>query len=264
MVAELKDDTPMEENPWNREAYLVPEQQFSPKADKRPRPIDILPLGLMELADRQQGYGKPKTLTIAGDPPDLVELDWHTRWLAWNNMSPEFQFCLMAAWLTKRLQWEFAGGKNPQDSDARGIIVLETGMGQGYVTRAVLRVLRRSGKGIADKMITYETMQMYADLVPEGVIGVDGLEVRMGTPGAGDVKGADLVILDSNPDYRNGELRTWIEEAKQGSRLLIHDTFHHESATGQFTSPIMKAQIDGMVAGEFIDAPRGWYSGVHR
>jgi hypothetical protein len=215
-------------NPWIKEHELVPEQQFTPWADERPAPMNILPIGLLELA-----------------PVNLLQ-DWTSRWLSWNSMSPEFQFTLMAAWQIRQIQ-----SQRPEDE---GVIVVETGLGQGYVTRAMLKVM---DSGL-DTLFSYDTEQPWIDMVVGGGV---CLTTGLGSPGGHMMAKADLVVLDSNS--RLDELLSWIAHGHRDSRLLIHDTFHHLTPPGEYTDWLNRYIKNGDLWGEYIDAPRGWFLGRH-
>lgn len=75
-------------------------------------------------------------------------------WLAWNDISPELQFCLYAEWIAGQMKTE-------RDN----ITVLETGMGQGFVTRRVLFALE-SG----DVYYAYDMEPRWKEMITEEVV----------------------------------------------------------------------------------------------
>ena len=156
---------------------------------------------------------------------------------SWNVMSPELEFCLWVGAIAETLETETP-------------TVLETGMGQGYVTRRVLAALPP-----AHIYYAYEPMKVYQDLVPADV----PILVIDGTPTGHMFKKADLVILDSDMRYRRQELENWVEYGKPGSHMVIHDTYHSLTPQGELTKFIRSLHLTG----DYWDNPRGAFHSVH-
>lgn len=123
-------------------------------------------------------------------------------WTAWNVMSPEKEFCDFAAALIALV---------------RPALVIETGVGQGYLTR---RILPR----LPGRYVGYESND---DLRPKL------LELEIWTPEARlsedvgptpeAIAACDLAIFDSVVLERKREVDLWHEHAHAGAYVLIHD-----------------------------------------
>ncbi|WP_190059370.1 hypothetical protein [Streptomyces echinoruber] len=151
-------------------------------------------------------------------------------WLAWDSYSPEQDFCRFAGMLQRML---------------RPAVVLETGVGVGRLTEHL-------NLG-ACTYLGFEADPKWRRPPADPV---------QGTPTAGHMAAADLVILDSAPEYRFRELARWVERGKPGSVCLVHDcgnghaedTFHHK----------MRRAVEAAgLPGVFLRNPRGGWLGIH-
>lgn len=166
--------------------------------------------------------------------PWPIEKGWHS----WNAMSPELEFCEVVSDLASLLP--------------DGSVILETGMGQGYITRRVLQFMPTGSL-----YRVFEDDDRFIGMVPS----IQKLQFNLlrGSPGPTLIAEADLVILDSDTKYRTQELKNWIEHGKQGSGMIIHDTYHKMSPPGDFTREIQKAELEGI----WLNNPRGGFYATH-
>jgi hypothetical protein len=74
---------------------------------------------------------------------------------------------------------------------------------------------------------------------------------------------ADLVILDSDPDYRFLELELWTEHGKPGSVVVVHDAGNGHSPVTLHAQIGLACTETGM-PGMALKNPRGGWLGVHR
>ena len=156
----------------------------------------------------------------------------------WNIMSPEKDWCDFAAALARLTR--------------TASLIVETGLGQGYVTRRLLATGRA--------LITYETEQSWADMItPEWHR--DEWVVKVGLADAYDLREADLVILDSELKARLLEWKLWVSAGKSGSWVLMHDTFH--DFQGRPAAPPGEWALNSDITGMLLHNPRGSFLGVH-
>jgi hypothetical protein len=181
------------------------------------------------------------------EPPLVDESQYtpwaETGWLAWNAMSPELAFCDFAGALMRLLRPE---------------LVVETGVGQGFVTRRLAAHLGPDQRLLAfeeDSVIRQDLsgLPIFADA--NRSIG------STGSPTNADLAHADFTVLDSEIPFRLEELDRWIASAPAGAVLLVHDggnghgpeTPHH-----LIRSQIEERELDGA----FLSNPRGAFLGI--
>lgn len=138
--------------------------------------------------------------------PDLVDESHWTPggegWSAWNGMSPEKEFCEFAAALVALI---------------RPALVIETGIGQGYLTRRVLPVL-------AGRYIGYESDDaLRAELRRLDVWNETAQLAAEPGPSADAMADCELAILDSDLRQRAREFDLWRAHAPAGACVLVHD-----------------------------------------
>ena len=155
---------------------------------------------------------------------------------AWNIMSPELEFCNVAGYVTSTL---------PDDA-----LIVETGMGQGYVTRRVIDAMKPG-----HKFLSYEHKQSWIDLAPK----IKNVDIVFGQPPLMVMQECSFLILDSEPSRRSSEMVDWLQWAKEGSLFLVHDTYHTEIEDNSTTSFIKRAELEGW----WLPNPRGSFLGVH-
>lgn len=123
-------------------------------------------------------------------------------WSAWNAASPEREFCEFAAALVALV---------------RPTLVIETGVGQGYVTRRVLAVL-------PGRCLGYESDDALRGRLRQ--LDVWGGRIQLAddpepTPPA--LAECGLAVIDSEPAHRLHDIDLWREHAPPGSYALVHD-----------------------------------------
>ena len=184
------------------------------------------------------------------EPPLVSERD-HTRWAdprwkAWNEHAVEFQVALFLQALARHVSGH--------------AIVIETGTGQGFVTRRVADALKPD----SDLFWVFESDPLWRSRLMEHPWFFERLGVCLKddpTPTWQQMGAADLVILDSNDPYRTAELFLWYSVGKPGSVLFVHDTGNgHPFWDGHYTlgQVIRSAQMPGM----WLENPRGSFISV--
>jgi hypothetical protein len=183
------------------------------------------------------------------EEPELVDETSFTPWAepgwrSWNDMSPELEFCELAAELARL-------------SGARTLI--ETGVGQGFLTR---RVATRLGPG--QRLVCFEANGLWREALSEIAFfrgdGPCSLSTRA-TPNDIELASAGLCIIDSGLGIRFDELRAWWEHAAPGALLLVHDTGNNhppQTPHAQIAALILELGIPGT----FLKNPRGAFLGV--
>jgi hypothetical protein len=181
-----------------------------------------------------------------GEPPahdESVHTPWaRTGWSAWNGMSPEVEFCELAAALTRF----FAAD-----------VVVETGTGQGFITRRIAAVLDAEQLLIcfeSDPVVrsSLRVLPFFAQANRE--------MSDLPRPSAADFSRAGLSILDSDFPDRFVEVELWWEAAKPGSVVLLHDCGNgHPPGTGHRQLHDLITRIG--VPGIFLRNPRGSFLG---
>ncbi len=157
---------------------------------------------------------------------------------AWNIMSPELEFCNVAKYVTESL---------PNEA-----YIIETGMGQGYVTRRILEAMNDT-----QEFIAFDHQERWLSLitdVPEYPV----FHYELGQPDYSDMIRVDFLVLDSELSRRMGEMNLWLHHSPSWSLLLVHDTFHHSIEDGAITKFIKRHNLQGW----WFDNPRGSFLGV--
>lgn len=171
--------------------------------------------------------------------------DADTGWLAWNGQSPEVEVVLFVASLVMMM---------------RPRLVIETGVGQGYMTRAIVEMLNED-----DLLVAYESDDNWRAAIWPLEFWIDHrFTARLSaytTPDAGLLAEADLCVLDSDFVYRFLEIEAWNEYAKPGAVALIHDTAERDGTIHQSARDLI-ANL-GMT-GVFLNNPRGCFMAVQR
>lgn len=148
-------------------------------------------------------------------------------------MSPEKEFCEFAVALIALV---------------RPGLVIETGVGQGYLTRRVLTVT-------PGRYIGYESDDELRATLAE--LDVWSASVELGsTPGptADVLAGCELTILDSAILQRAREMELWRRHAPAGAYVLVHDARPDHPVEGALHRKLASHCGD---AGVFLGNPRG-------
>ena len=162
-------------------------------------------------------------------------------WHAWNAMSPEREFCDFVAALVRLIE---------------PTAVVETGVGQGFVTRRVAECLGEGQQLSAfeqDPDFRKELERLPFFAAPGRSIGAE--------PSSKDFEGADLTVLDSELPSRLSELDRWVKSAPAGALVLIHDAGNgHDVDTPHH---LIRGRIEEHgLEGTFLKNPRGAFLGM--
>ena len=166
-------------------------------------------------------------------------------WHAWNNMSPEVEVCETAAQLVRMV---------------RPLVLVETGVGQGYATRRIAAAMP------ADAVYhCYESDNGLREAL-RGLPFFTGPSVVLAeeqTPSVEVFAAADFAMLDSAVKFRDGEIRSWWEHAHEGAYVFIHDTGNgHPEWTPHFKHAQLIRELG--IPGVFFANPRGSFLGQKR
>lgn len=202
--------------------------------------------------------------------PEREITPWaHPGWLAWNEHAVEIQ----VAGFLQGMVAEMAASSGQ-------LVVLETGTGQGYVTRRIATEMSAQ----RDQLICFESDPEWRNAMidrewaygffdgwePNHVLGdprdwASTLEddIMSGrflswrpTPDSLQYQAADLTILDSMDPLRMGELCMWAALAKPGSYLFLHDAGNgHPSWDGHYTLGQLVRTLQ--LPGKWLENPRG-------
>ncbi len=180
--------------------------------------------------------------------PPLVTERTHTvwadpRWQAWNEHAVEFQIALFLQHLAQHI------------SRRGNIIAIETGVGQGFVTRR----LEAAIDSHTDILWLFESDHEWRAQLAEH----PWFDSRFGvclkddpTPTWMQMGAADLVVLDSNDPWRIAEVALWYACGKEDSVMFVHDTGNgHPSWDGHYSlgQLIRTMKIPGI----WLENPRG-------
>jgi hypothetical protein len=153
-----------------------------------------------------------------------------TGWESWDEWSPERDFCCFAGMLQRLLQ---------------PAAIVETGVGTGRLT------------GHLDLSAC-----TYAGFEADPVWRQPPAWPDQQTPSPLVMADADLVILDSAPEFRLGEIALWAEHGKSGSVVLVHDAGNGHGPASVHAQ-IGFACTTTNQPGRFLRNPRGGWMGIH-
>jgi hypothetical protein len=151
-------------------------------------------------------------------------------WQSWDEWSPEEDFCRFVGLLQRILQ---------------PAVTLETGVGVGRLTGHLDTEL--------GTYLGFESDPAWRQ--PPAFPNAD-------TPGREHMAGADLVILDSEPDHRFAEIALWAEVGKPGSVCVVHDCGNGHPAGVLHTQLGRTMEATGF-PGLRLKNPRGGWMGWH-
>jgi predicted O-methyltransferase YrrM len=136
--------------------------------------------------------------------------------------------------------------------------VIETGAGQGFVSRRVKGVLRDG-----QRLTCYESDPTWRQAL-RSLAFFDGSQCLIAhddTPEDDEMASTDLCILDSDFPYRLSEIERWWRAAGEGAVLFVHDAGHghgQETPHALVRSKLLELGIPGF----FLGNPRGAFVGV--
>lgn len=161
-------------------------------------------------------------------------------WTAWNGRSPEREFCTFAKALVKLVRPKF---------------LIETGVGQGYMTRRLKEALPEDSM-----MLCFESDDEWRGALMNVDFFQDGSLATGPTPAPVEMGKCYLLVADSTWRFRKSEIELWWEYAPEGSYLLVHDVSptHPEGS--------VHTRIHDLIAtlgirGVLLSNPRGGFLG---
>jgi len=163
-------------------------------------------------------------------------------WSAWNAWSPEVEICRFLAELVTVLR--------PRH-------IVETGTGQGFVTRRVAARLRDG-----QRLTCYESGADWRAAL-RSLDFFDG-ERRVlasgATPDEEVLSSAEVCLFDSDFSYRLPELQRWSACARPGAVVFVHDAGNVHVDEPEFA--LTRAVVEELaIPGVFLDNPRGGFVG---
>jgi hypothetical protein len=163
-------------------------------------------------------------------------------WLSHNGQSPEVAVCDFVSKLIRMMC---------------PTLVIETGVGQGYMTRTIEQALCNGGHLVAfesdDEWRTHISGQPFWRHNERAILSPNQ------TPAAAEWSWADLSFIDSDFDVRFEEIRLWDEYAKPGAVALIHDTMDRDETSHKLVRELIQ---DLGMTGVFLQNPRGCFMAV--
>ncbi len=180
--------------------------------------------------------------------PDLVDERTFTTtadpgWSSWNVMSPEREFCELAGALMLMVRPRF---------------VIETGVGQGFVTRRILGVLPQGSRYLGfESSVAWRTSLLSVDVFRHD----DSQRISTtASPSPDEWAMCDLAVIDSEGRLRPAEVEAWWEHSPPGSVALIHDA-HPDHPRGS-NHQKLAAHLQRLgIPGVFFPNPRGSFLG---
>jgi hypothetical protein len=208
-------------------------------------PPDVVPV------KETRDPGQTEVAVLAGsawkaEPAPLPEVTYSPSagpgWQAWNDYSPEVEFC------------DFVGTLVQMVAPST---VIETGTGQGFVTR---RIKEHLGPG--QRLLCFESGPEWREAL-RALPHFDAETCTLSekeTPDEEDFARATLSVLDSRFRYRFDEVTAWWRAAPPGAVVIIHDTGNEHSAdTGHARLGALIRELG--IPGVFLKNPRGGFLG---
>jgi hypothetical protein len=158
-------------------------------------------------------------------------------------MSPELEFCSFACDLARMLE---------------PALVIETGTGQGFVTRRL-----RAALGAGQRLTCFEADPTWRRALASLPFFQDprcDLSTNE-TPNAGEVAGAGLCVFDSSFRMRRKELELWSRSAPDRAVVLVHDAGNRHPDWTQHAKLARLIEQLG-IPGVFLKDPRGGFLGM--
>jgi predicted O-methyltransferase YrrM len=164
-------------------------------------------------------------------------------WHSWNDMSPESELCDALVSLVVAF---------------RPTRIIETGTGQGFLTRRIAAVLR------GDQALTCFDSDPAWRRALASLQFFDGHKCVISphdSPDNLDFAAADLTCLDADFPYRLLEIQRWWHAAAEGALVFVHDTGNgHRPDTPHAT--VRAKIVELSIPGFFLANPRGAFIGV--
>lgn len=160
-------------------------------------------------------------------------------WLAHNGQSPEVAVCDFVRNLIRMMQPE---------------IVVETGVGQGYMTRTI------AATGV--HLVAFESDDEWRAVIARQDFWKHRKTALLSpepTPSEAAFITAQLSIIDSEFVVRFDEIRRWHEWAMPGAVALIHDTSDRPDTIHRSVRELIQ---DLGMTGVFLNNPRGCFMAV--
>jgi hypothetical protein len=164
-------------------------------------------------------------------------------WASWNGQSPELAVCNFVQTLI--------GMMEPRT-------IVETGVGQGYMTRAIGGMLNENQTLLAYESsghwrTTMWTLPFWTENRFNVALSPDP------TPDIDALARADLCVFDSDFVYRFQEIELWNIHAKPGAVALIHDTGDQPQT---IHASLRELIVNLGMTGVFLKNPRGCFMAV--
>ena len=162
---------------------------------------------------------------------------------SWNDRAPELGFCELAANLVETL---------------RPRVVLETGTGEGFLTRRLAGAL-----GPGQTLVSFEADETLRGSLASLPFFAAEAHRLSPAPNPNEVEfgRADLTVLDSDFAHRADEVERWWRSAAAGSVLLVHDTGNGHPADSPQAALGERIRSLG-IPGVFLRNPRGGFLGI--
>ena len=186
----------------------------------------------------QSGWHRePEPLDEAAATPGAQQ-GWHS----WNEMSPEVEICDFIVSLADVLRPE---------------LVIETGTGQGFLTRRIGARLRDD-----QRLVCYESHAEWRAALTSLEF-FDGIRCVLAPDESPDdeaMAAARLCLLDSDFAFRLPEIQRWWRCARPGAAVFVHDA---GNGHGEDTPhALVRATIIELgIPGIFLGNPRGAFVG---
>jgi hypothetical protein len=231
-------------NHWGRAAlpaWLAQEIASRQSKERAPTPSPLDQAQLLEvdaLLASSAWAGEPYPVDEVRNTP-WAEPGWHS----WNNMSPEVEICDFVVALVKTL---------------RPHRVIETGTGQGFVTRRVKYQLREG-----QQLACFELDSTWRAALGSLAF-FDGSRCLLSpaeSPDDEEMAAADLCFLDSDFACRLPEIERWWHAAPEGAVVLVHDAGNGHGR--ETPHALVRQKITELgIPGFFLRNPRGAFVGI--
>jgi hypothetical protein len=239
------ENLPDEETYYREHSTLTPWYSRDDRALKLDRLVSALGDRLTADAVERDATEPAAAWEVEPDPVDEANFTAPASpgWHAWNALSPELEFCELAALLV-------------QMAEPRRVI--ETGTGQGFLTRRLAERIGPEGllccfEGDEESRRALASLPFFGE--PSHQLSPHP------TPSEVDFAWAELSVLDSAFELRLGELEGWWRRARPGAIVLVHDAGNGHPA-GSDQARVAARILELEIPGTFLSNPRGGFLGV--